>query len=95
GPRALILADLTNRFYTMVPHSIPLGVPLPVLDNEHLIEQKVDLVQSLMDLEVSYSVVSAPSSNGAADPVRVHYDKLRCGLSVLDRSSFEFQLIEE
>ncbi|KAF4756622.1 poly ADP-ribose polymerase, partial [Perkinsus olseni] len=50
---------------------------------------------SLMDLEVSYSVVSAPSSNGAADPVRVHYDKLRCGLSVLDRSSFEFQLIEE
>lgn len=41
GPRNLILADLTNRFYTMVPHSIPPGVPLPVLDNEHIIDQKV------------------------------------------------------
>ncbi|EER09336.1 conserved hypothetical protein, partial [Perkinsus marinus ATCC 50983] len=94
GPRNLILADLTNRFYTMVPHSIPPGVPLPVLDNEHIIDQKVELVQSLMDLELSYSVVSAPSVKGG-DPIRAKYNQLKCGLSMVDRASLEFQLIEE
>ncbi|KAF4673128.1 poly ADP-ribose polymerase [Perkinsus chesapeaki] len=94
GPRSVIIADLTNRFYTMVPHSIPPGARLPLLNNLRLIDQKVDLVQSLMDLEVSFSVVSGPKAGNGADPVRAQYDRLGCGLSVIDRTSFEFELIE-
>ena len=55
------------------------------------------MVSSLMDIEVAYSLMKAADEVKAEkheDPVDTHYKKLKADITVLDRDSDKFRLLE-
>ena len=55
------------------------------------------MVASLMDIEVAYSLMKDADESQADkhdDPVDVHYRKLKADITVLERDSEKFKLLE-
>ncbi len=50
------LLDLSNQFYTLIPHNFGMKVP-PVIDNKDLLKQKLAMVEALGDLEIAAKYV--------------------------------------
>jgi len=46
------LSDLSNRFYTIIPHDFGFSKP-PIIDNKELLQKKYDLLEVLSDIEVA------------------------------------------
>ncbi|CAB3383108.1 Hypothetical predicted protein [Cloeon dipterum] len=89
------LIAISNKFYTLIPHSAGLD-SLPLLDNEELIKSKLAMLDSLMELEVAYSLmkVKEEDQDKEAHPLDLQYSKLKTNISVLDRNSAEFAHLE-
>lgn len=83
--------DASNRFYTFIPHSFGIDDP-PILNNQEIIKQKLDMLDSLMEIEVAYNLLKASGSGTGIDD---HYETLKTEIDVLDHSSEEFKIIEE
>ncbi|XP_043217135.1 poly [ADP-ribose] polymerase 1-like [Amphibalanus amphitrite] len=94
--KAPLLLDCSNRFFTLIPHDFGMQKP-PLLDNLDIIKEKVDMVSSLMDIELAYSLMKAADKIQSAeheDPVDTHYKKLNADITVLERDSEKFRLLE-
>ncbi|XP_063237914.1 poly [ADP-ribose] polymerase [Bacillus rossius redtenbacheri] len=87
--------DASNRFYTLVPHDF--GVDnAPVIRSEDVIKQKVEMLDSLMEIEIAYSMIgSADTHDPDVNVVDAHYKKLNTDISILERDSEEFSVIEK
>lgn len=90
--RSLII-DRTNRFYTLVPHDFGIDNP-PILDNDDLINQKIEMLNTLMDIEIAYKLLEA-AGDTEGSPIDAHYKKLNANISVLDKDSDEFAAIQK
>ncbi|GFO48668.1 poly [ADP-ribose] polymerase [Plakobranchus ocellatus] len=85
------IVDATNRFYTTVPHDFGMKKPT-LLDTSEIIKQKTDMLDNLMEIEVAYSLLKG--GDGGEDPVTAHYNKLKCEMEPLDKSSEEFERLK-
>ncbi|XP_028151640.2 poly [ADP-ribose] polymerase-like [Diabrotica virgifera virgifera] len=81
--------DASNRFYTFIPHSFGLGTPT-ILDNEEIIKKKVEMLNSLLELEIAYNLMQT-ANKGVDD----YYKGLNTEIGVLDRNSREFRIIQD
>ncbi len=82
GKSASRILDASNRFFTLIPHDFGLNMP-PVLDTEELITAKTQMLDSLLEIEVAYSLLKQDEGvKGEKDPLDVHYEKLRTDLEV-------------
>uniref|UniRef100_A0A672QQU8 Poly [ADP-ribose] polymerase n=1 Tax=Sinocyclocheilus grahami TaxID=75366 RepID=A0A672QQU8_SINGR len=90
---ALIL-DLSNRFYTLIPHDFGMKKP-PLLNNMDYIQQKVQMLDNLLDIEVAYSLLRGGVEDNKKDPIDINYEKLKTKIEVVDKSSSEAQLIQQ
>ena len=64
----------------------------PCIDSKELLQDKLDLMQSLMDLAVASSVMQR--TRGAAGAMEdANYAALKCQLTTLDRSCDEFTMV--
>ncbi|XP_014252361.1 poly [ADP-ribose] polymerase [Cimex lectularius] len=90
-----IIIDATNRFYTIIPHDFGTDTP-PLLDNKEIIQAKLEMLESLMEMEVAYSLLKETKGEGddSQHPLDAHYKKLNTDIEVLDRLSDEFKIIE-
>ena len=84
------LADLTTRFYTLVPHDFGEAAP-PLIEDIETVNKKQRLLEALMDVSIAAEVSDAAES--AADPVVAQYRALKCHLTPLDAKSADFKLI--
>lgn len=76
------LLDASNRFYTLIPHDFGMQKP-PLLDNEDLIKSKCVMLDSLLEIEVAYSLLKQGSGSGAGeDPIDTNYRKLKTEMEV-------------
>ncbi|CAF1521823.1 unnamed protein product, partial [Didymodactylos carnosus] len=87
------ILDASNRFYTLIPHDFGMTRP-PLLDNLDIIKNKTEMIDNLLEIEVAYSMLES-SGSSEEDPIDTHYRKLKCGITPVDKTSKEFQLIEE
>jgi hypothetical protein len=55
----------------------------------------VEILNSLLDIEIAYNILNLDSDDDNNDPVDVHYKKLRCEMEVLDETSDEYQILME
>ena len=55
SPNAHTLRDITNRFYTTIPHSFE-GPP-PIIDNMERLKQKIEHLEVLQNMEVATSIL--------------------------------------
>ena len=75
------LLDCTNRFYTLVPHDFGMNKP-PTLDSEEVIKIKTQMLDSLLEIEVAYSLLKQEEGvAGGKDPLDVHYEQLKTKLN--------------
>uniref|UniRef100_A0A8C2EQZ9 Poly [ADP-ribose] polymerase n=1 Tax=Cyprinus carpio TaxID=7962 RepID=A0A8C2EQZ9_CYPCA len=88
------ILDLSNRFYTLIPHDFGMKKP-PLLNNMDYIQQKVQMLDNLLDIEVAYSLLRGGVEDNEKDPIDINYEKLKTKIEVVDKSSSEAQLIQQ
>ncbi|XP_039604229.1 poly [ADP-ribose] polymerase 1 [Polypterus senegalus] len=86
--------DLSNRFYTLIPHDFGMKKP-PLLNNLDYIQAKVQMLDNLLDIEVAYSLLRGGAEDDNKDPIDINYEKLKTVIEVVDRKSHEAQIIRE
>jgi len=87
------LVYLSNEFYTLIPHDFGMRVPV-VIKDKTLLKQKLEMVEALADIEIATKLLKV-TSGGRDNPVDVHYQKLKCGITPLDKKSEEWEIIQE
>ncbi|XP_072031637.1 poly [ADP-ribose] polymerase 1-like isoform X2 [Amphiura filiformis] len=89
-----LLLDASNRFYTLIPHNFGMK-NIPLLDDLETIKTKAQMLDSLLEIEIAYSMLKADADSGDKDPLDAHYEQLKCCMEVVDHDSDEFKLIKE
>ncbi|XP_056150659.1 poly [ADP-ribose] polymerase 1 [Lampris incognitus] len=92
-PEAQIL-DLSNRFYTLIPHDFGMKKP-PLLSNLDYIQAKVQMLDNLLDIEVAYSLLRGGAEDNGSDPIDINYEKLKTKIEVVDKSTKEAEIISQ
>uniref|UniRef100_A0AAV3AJQ4 Poly [ADP-ribose] polymerase n=2 Tax=Pyxicephalus adspersus TaxID=30357 RepID=A0AAV3AJQ4_PYXAD len=93
APEARLL-DLSNRFYTLIPHDFGMKKP-PLLDNVEYIQAKVQMLDNLLDIEVAYSLLRGSTEDSEKDPIDVKYEKIKTDIKVVDKDSEEAKIIRQ
>ncbi|XP_070584140.1 poly [ADP-ribose] polymerase 1 [Erythrolamprus reginae] len=88
------ILDLSNRFYTLIPHDFGMKKP-PLLNNLDYIKTKVEMLDNLLDIEVAYSLLRSGNQDGDKDPIDVNYEKLKTNIQVVDKDSEEAKIIKQ
>ncbi|KAG8123340.1 putative Poly [ADP-ribose] polymerase protein [Naja naja] len=88
------ILDLSNRFYTLIPHDFGMKKP-PLLNNLDYIKTKVEMLDNLLDIEVAYSLLRSGGQDGDKDPIDVNYEKLKTNIQVVDKDSEEAKIIKQ
>ncbi|XP_055949557.1 poly [ADP-ribose] polymerase 1-like [Argiope bruennichi] len=86
------ITDASNRFFTLIPHDFGMKKP-PLLDNEEIIKSKIEMLDSLMEIEFAYNLLKE-EHNESKDPVDEHYEKLKTDIEPLPKDSKEFDLVQ-
>lgn len=87
------LLDASNRFYTIIPHDFGMKKP-PLLDTEAAIKSKIEMLDSLLEIEFAYSLLKGKGKDNE-DPIDKHYHQLNTDIEVLDKSTDEFARIKK
>lgn len=86
--------DASNRFYTLIPHDFGMRKPT-ILNDEELIKQKIGMVDSLLEIEVAYSMLKVEDTESGTDPVDFHYSQLKAGIEWVRGDAEEFALMRK
>jgi hypothetical protein len=82
--RSLVL-DASNKFYSIIPH-----YHISILNNKQVIKEKLDMLDSLTEIEAAYNLIKAEHENRTdlteQDPIDFHYKQLQCEIDVLPKS---------
>uniref|UniRef100_UPI003134487B Poly-(ADP-ribose) polymerase n=1 Tax=Tribolium castaneum TaxID=7070 RepID=UPI003134487B len=91
GGAEAMLVDASNRFYTFIPHSFGVDNP-PTLNDAETIKKKIEMLDSLMELEIAYNLMK---SSGSEHTVDSYYKQLNTEIDVLKTDSEEYKIIQE
>ena len=84
--------ELSNNFYTRIPHDFGMKVP-PVINTQQQLREKMKLLEVLEEVEVAVSILNQKSE--IDNPIDRHYDQLDCLLKPLDHEDKMFKIIEQ
>lgn len=86
--------EVTNRFFTLVPHDFGTDMP-PILNTEELIKQKMEVIDNLLEIEIAYNLLESGSGDDSVHPIDSQYQKLKADIEVLSKESDEFALLQK
>lgn len=87
------VVQLTNDFYTIIPHDFGMKKP-PLLDHISRLKDKVRLMENLSDIQAAYSFVSeAIGELRVKHPTDVFYNLTRANIAPLEMSSDEAKVL--
>ncbi|KAG4108431.1 poly polymerase catalytic domain-containing protein [Neocallimastix lanati (nom. inval.)] len=92
-PKLTVLADLTSEFYTIIPHDFGRTKP-PVINNKELLKKKIEMVESLADIEIASTLLKNQKMEITENPIDTNYKSLHCNLIPLDHKSEDYEMIE-
>ncbi|CAG8809596.1 19643_t:CDS:2, partial [Dentiscutata erythropus] len=85
------LEQLSNEFYTVIPHSFGMRTP-PIISTLDLLKEKLDMVEALGEIEIAASLIK--SADSKINLLDSHYNSLNLEkMEPLDHDSEEFKLI--
>lgn len=82
--------DLTNQYYTLIPHNFGRKAP-PAIASEAAVQKEFDMLNALSDIAVG---VAATDSGSSEHPDDANYKALNANLKLLDPKSKDFKIIE-
>jgi poly [ADP-ribose] polymerase len=85
---------LSSEFYTIIPHDFGMRTP-PVINQESAILKKMELLDTLADLEIASKLLGVAGGQVTENPIDSAYNKLKCEMVPLDKSSAEYKLLCE
>jgi poly [ADP-ribose] polymerase len=83
----------SNKFFSLVPHSFGMRAA-PIIDNVEAIKSKREMIDSLLEIEIAYSMLKDDSKENV-NPVDSHYEKLKTEIHPLEKDSEEFKIIQK
>ncbi|MCJ8729545.1 hypothetical protein PDJAM_G00107710 [Pangasius djambal] len=94
------LAELTSKFFTIIPHNFGRNRP-PVIRDDVILQDKKEMLLVLADIEIAQSL-KAESEKAKEEmvetvphPTDQDYQSLKCNLTLMDKKSKEFKIIEK
>jgi len=91
------LRDLSNQFYTVIPHNFGKSGGAVIKDKK-LLTEKIEMLDTLSQIQIAYALLSSSGASVAAgslvDPLEVNYKKLNTKLEALPHNSKEFKMVE-
>ncbi|CAK3869542.1 Poly [ADP-ribose] polymerase 2 [Lecanosticta acicola] len=89
------LEQLSNRFYSFIPHAFGRNRP-PVISDNNMLKREVELLESLTDLKDTDSIIKAGKGGSGVHPLDARFDGLGMReMEPVDRSADEFTNISE
>ena len=89
------LERLSSKFYSLIPHDFGFQkMSTFILDSEEKVKTKLDMLQSLSDMQVATKLLDQGSSP-EENLLDANYRKLDCHLKPVDPSSKEYQKIHQ
>lgn len=88
------MVELTNQFFTLIPHNFG-RKNVPLLDNEDVIKSKLQMLETLMEIEIATSMMEHDAkTDKEKDVLDVHYESLGADIHALNEDSEEFKIIK-
>lgn len=91
-----ILNRLSNRYYTVIPHSFGRNVP-PVIDSGPKLKKEVELIENLGDMALTTKMMNdtKTSASDGIHPLDKQFDSLGLNEAIpLNKASSEFKYLE-
>lgn len=93
------LEELSSKFFTTIPHNFGRNRP-PTIDHKEVIEQKKEMLMVLADIELAQTLKSETEKaqdemiKTVPHPADQDYSSLKCKLSLLDKTTETFKIIQ-
>ncbi len=80
--------ELSNEFYSLIPHVTAGMRPPPAITSVKLLKEKIAMVESLADIEIATKLLRQASSGPESllNPIDATYDKLKCEFKPVEKS---------
>ncbi|TRY92956.1 hypothetical protein DNTS_014833 [Danionella cerebrum] len=94
------LEELANKFFTIIPHNFGRTRP-PIISDDSVLQSKKEMLLVLADIEIAQSLKAASEKtseeikDAVPHPADQNYQSLKCKLTLLDRKSKEYKIIEK
>ncbi|XP_022047918.2 protein mono-ADP-ribosyltransferase PARP3 [Acanthochromis polyacanthus] len=94
------LEELSSKFFTTIPHNFGRNRP-PTIDTNEIIEQKKEMLMVLADIELAQTLKSETEKaqeemiETVPHSIDQDYTSLKCRLSLVDKSTKTFKIIEQ
>lgn len=94
------LEELSSKFFTVIPHNFGRQRP-PTIDSKEVIDKKKEMLMVLADIELAQTLKSETEKaqeemiETVPHPADQDYTSLKCNLSLLDKKSHTFKIIEK
>ncbi|KAG2378279.1 hypothetical protein C9374_008422 [Naegleria lovaniensis] len=86
------LESLSSRFFTLIPHDFGRRNP-PVINQKTMLQKKIELVESLAELEVASKIISKEKKT--ENPIDSIYNDLHTELTPVEKNSEEWKWIDK
>lgn len=87
------LIGLSNKFYTLVPHSFGLFKARVIETNAEILK-KHEMIDSLMDIQKAYAIMLQTAPTNDVNSFDTYYKKLNAEVTAVDPKSRGYELIE-
>jgi poly [ADP-ribose] polymerase len=89
--------DLSNQFYSLVPHVTAGMRPPPAITTVQQLKEKIAMVESLADIELATKLLRQASTGAESElnPIDVHHDKLKCTFEPVDKKDEQFKMVQD
>lgn len=88
------LVELTNRFYTLIPHNFGRVRP-PVINSSEMLKKKMQMLEALADIEIAAHIVEETGKDNSefVNQLDANYAKLHTDIVPVETDSEEYKLI--
>ncbi|XP_037107967.1 protein mono-ADP-ribosyltransferase PARP3 [Syngnathus acus] len=93
------LEELSSKFFTAIPHNFGRNRP-PIIDNNDIVDKKKEMLMVLADIELAQTLKSETEKaqeemiEVVPDPLDQDYESLKSKLSLMEKSTETFKIIE-
>eukprot|EP01029_Cantina_marsupialis_P010698 TRINITY_DN242_c1_g1_i1.p1 TRINITY_DN242_c1_g1~~TRINITY_DN242_c1_g1_i1.p1 ORF type:complete len:1451 (+),score=678.48 TRINITY_DN242_c1_g1_i1:158-4510(+) len=91
---AQVLLELSNKFYTIIPHDFGSG-DVKIIDNDDFLKEKIKMVEALVDVNIATNVLSEENKKAGEPEVDQKYRMLKTKLEPLDTAGEEWDLMNK
>lgn len=87
------LIGLTEKFFSLIPFNFGLD-NIPILDTLVKVNEKRSVVDSLLDIENAYAMMTAGAKNPNINSFDTYYHQLNADIHLINRNSPDYKMIE-